>query len=144
MLSLEAHTGIGLLGNKFFPEFNLATGLFLTDHFRFYSQRIEFTYNNMILAEQKMEGGFSTHVNSFLSLSYSRNFNRKSGQPRWVGLGTGYLIRNKGNYFQGTTMKFFMTLDILSDKVNLVPELYLTNDLKKGMFGVKLNYRFLW
>jgi hypothetical protein len=52
------------------------------------------------------------------------------------------MVHNKSDIFSGKTMKVFLESDIGSDKLNLIPELYLTDDFKKSVFGIKLNYKF--
>jgi len=105
-------------------------------------QRFELTYEIKFFAQTKAEAGFSTHPNSFLSLSYSRNFRGNGERERWVGVGAGLLVHQRGDIFQGKTAKFYLESDIGSTKLNLVPEFYLTDDFKKFMFGLKLSYKF--
>jgi hypothetical protein len=96
----------------------------------------------MYFAQSKTEGGYSSNVNSFLSVAYSENHSKKSARPMWIGIGAGLLVRQSGNYFTGKTARFFLTTDIGSPKLNLVPEFYLTDDFKKFQFGLKLSYSF--
>jgi hypothetical protein len=141
MLFLSAHAGVGLLRDKFYPELSASLGIIFTDHFNRKNHRLELIYNNMFFAGSTAEGGYSVEVNSFLSLGYSKNFSN-SNRPIWNTVGAGLLINKQGDYFKGKTAKFFISSDIGSTKLNIVPEFYLTDDFKKFAFGLKLNYTF--
>lgn len=52
------------------------------------------------------------------------------------------MIHNRSDMFTEKTLKIFLESDIGSEKLNIVPELFLTDDLKKSVFGIKLNYKF--
>jgi hypothetical protein len=52
------------------------------------------------------------------------------------------MVYNRSDVFTGKTLKIFFESDIGSPKLNILPELYLTNDLKHSVFGLKLNYKF--
>lgn len=140
MIGLHAGAGVGLIRGNFYPELNFSTALYLANRHSVLRQRIEATYELKFFSGRKPEGGYTMHTNSFLNLSYSRNFSKD--RVRWTGIGIGYLINSRGDIFQGKTLKFFLESDIGSDKINIVPEFYLTNDLKNFNFGLKLRYKF--
>ncbi|MBL0745145.1 hypothetical protein [Chryseolinea lacunae] len=142
MIGLTASVGAGFVREKFYPEASTSLALYFADHYQRLNHRVELIYNAMVFTERAGEGNYSTHVNSFLSLAYSHNWNRTGGRERWGGLGLGYQVGRQGDYFKGKTAKLFFVSDIGSTKLNLVPEFYLTNDLKTFAFGLKLNYTF--
>lgn len=141
MLSLDIQAGVGLYRERFYPELTFVAGLHFNDRFSRTNQRIKASFSSMFFTEKQAEGGYETNVNSFVSLSYGRNFSR-SDRPKWTSLGVGYLVHKRGDYFEGKTMKFFFESDIGSSKLNLVPEFYLTDDFKKFQYGLKLTYTF--
>jgi hypothetical protein len=51
------------------------------------------------------------------------------------------LVRKNGDYFVGKTAKLFITHE-MGNRINIVPEFYLTNDFKKFTFGMTLKYSF--
>jgi hypothetical protein len=140
MLELSAGAGVGLLQERFYPEVNLITALHLSNRFISQSQRILFSYELKLFSRRNTEGEFQYTPSSFINASWGLNFSK--GRPRWTSIGFGYMIHNKADHFTGKTMKIFVESDIGSSKLNLIPELYLTDDFKRSLFGVKLQYKF--
>lgn len=144
MVSLSASTGLGVIRNKIYPELTGSLGFYLADRFNRHSHRIELSYASMYFADLRPESTYSNNISSFLSLSYSKNLGGKGQRPIWLGLGAGLKVQEAGDFdfFTGKTMKIFLITDPGSAKFSVVPELYLTDDFKKSVFGVKLHYRF--
>jgi hypothetical protein len=140
MLELSAGAGAGLIIDRFYAEANLSTALHLSNRYRDSHQRFEVSYEMKLFSGRRSESSYYYTPASFLNLSWALNFAKE--RPRWTGLGVGYLVHNKSDLFNGRTIKVFLLSDIGSSKLNLVPELYLTDDLKKSIFGLKLNYKF--
>lgn len=140
MLGLHPGAGVGLAGDRFYPEFNFITAFYLADRFIKNRQRIAAGYELKLFSGRTEENVFSVKPASFVTLSYGINFNGE--RPRWTSLGFGYMVHNKSDIFSGKTIKIFLESDIGSSKLNIVPELYLTDDFKKSVFGIKLNYKF--
>jgi hypothetical protein len=140
MLGLHAGAGVGVVGDRIFPEFNFLAALYFANRFQKNRQRIAAGYELKLFAGRNEDNSFRSMPASFITLSYGINF--RSGRPRWTAVGAGWLVHNKSDLFTGKTLKFFLESDIGSDKLNIVPELYLTEGYKKSIFGVKLNYRF--
>ena len=97
---------------------------------------------NHLFFTEKSAGEFTTHTNTFLNGTFELNFNRKTSQASWSGLGLGFLIGKNGDYFTGNTGKFFITHTIPNSRFSMVPEFYLTDDFKKFTFGMTLKYAF--
>ena len=140
MLGLHPGAGAGLAGDRFYPEFNFITAVYLANRFSKNRQRIAAGYELKLFSGRTEENVFSVKPSSFVTLSYGINFSGE--RPRWTALGFGYMVHNKSDIFSGNTMKIFLESDIGSAKLNIVPELYLTDDFKKSVFGIKLNYKF--
>ena len=140
MLGLHAGAGVGLLQEKWYPEFNFSTALYFSNRFKPYHHRFMFNYDLKLFSGARENGDHYLAPATFLSFSYGINFAKDN--PRWTALGVGYLVHNKTDLFQGKTLRIFLETDIGSQKLNIVPELFLTDDFKKPMFGLKLNYRF--
>jgi hypothetical protein len=140
LLGLHVGAGVGVFRERIYPELHFTAAFYFSNRFRAFNQRVDFTYELKYFSGRTTEGNYQSLPNSFLSVSYSRNFAKE--RPRWTGIGVGYLIQSRGDLYTGKTMKFFFNSDIGSSKLNLVPEFYLTNDFKKFTFGLKLKYDF--
>jgi hypothetical protein len=151
-LGLQPAAGVGVFNGMVYPELAFKAALYFSDRFGSIRKRIELTYD-LRFNVRDYNGTIHTGTNSFLSLSYSLNFQSGLERTRWSGIGIGYLLNpsengvldnipNSEQHYLGRTLKFFLESDIGSSKLNLVPEFYLTNNFKKFQFGVKLAYRF--
>lgn len=140
MLGLHPGAGVGIAGDHIYPEFNAAIAIYLANRFSDNRQRLAAGYELKLFPGRSDENGYYSKPASFGTLSYGVNFNSK--RPRWTVLGVGYMLHNRSDLFTGKTLKVFLESDIGSNKLNLVPELYLTDDFKKSVFGMKLNYKF--
>jgi hypothetical protein len=141
-LGIHFGTGFGFLQNKFYPELNISVTMYRGNHFNQLRQKIGIDLQSMIFTSTGSDHKLSTHPNTFLSLSYGRNFSGANQRQRWTTFGAGLLIKSQGDIFQGNTAKFYFQTDIGSSKLNLVPELYLTDNFKKSLIGIKLKYLF--
>lgn len=140
MLGLHAGAGVGLFRDKVYPELNFTTAFYFSNRYKPYHYRLNFSYELKFFTTKNTEGNYQSQPASFVTASFATNL--RKGRPHWTALGAGYLIHSKTDVFTGKTMKFFLESDIGSDKLNIVPEFYLTNDFKKFAFGLKLNYKF--
>lgn len=138
-LSLQG--GVGLVHNIIYPELSLKLGLSFRDRSRRANFRTSLIANQLFFAESTPTG-FTTNPNTFVSGAFEVNFNRKTSQPSWSGLGIGFLVNRSGDYFTGNTAKFFITHSIPNSRFSMVPEFYLTDDFKKFTFGMTLKYSF--
>jgi hypothetical protein len=140
MLGLHAGAGVGLFQDNFYPEFNFVTSFYFANRYKENHQRISAQYELKLFTGSSPEGEYQLRPASFVSISYALNFSKE--RPRWTGIGIGLLTHDRSDFFTGKTMKLFLETDIGSPKLNLIPELYLTNDYTKAIFGLKLNYKF--
>lgn len=142
MLALNLHGGLGLVHERFFPELTITAGFQFNDRYNRPLHRFELGYQNQFLAQVNTEGGYNANVNSFVSLSYGRNFSKGKDSPSWTGIGAAYLVRNSGNVYKGKTMKLYFFNEIGSSRINVIPEFYLTDNFKKFTFGLSMRYTF--
>ncbi len=140
-ISLTGTAGVGLFRDKLYPQLTLTLGLTFRDHFNRQNIRTSLVYDNLIFSE-KITEGYQTNINSFLSLSFEKNFNKKTKGAQWGGVGAGLLVRRSGDYFTGNTAKFFFIHELENRRISILPEFYLTDDYKKFAFGMTLKYTF--
>ncbi len=141
LIGLGIQAGVGVLQNIIYPELSAKLVLTFRDRMRRPNFRPSLVINQLYFTEQTTEG-FVLQPNTFLSGVFEVNFNKKSGNASWSGLGIGYLLQGRGNYFQGNTMKFFITHTVPGSRFSMVPEFYLTDNFKKFTFGMTLKYSF--
>jgi hypothetical protein len=140
-LGIHLGVGFGNLQNKFYPELNISVAVYRGNHFNQIRQKFGIDLQSQFFTTTNNDGRLSND-NTFLSLSYGRNFSKANQRQRWTTLGAGLLVKQNGDIYQGNTAKFYFQTDIGNSKLNLVPELYLTDNFKKALLGIKLNYVF--
>lgn len=140
MLGLHPGAGVGVVRDQFYPEANFMLSLYLANRYRENFQRISFHYDLKLFTGRLENGSYRSMPASFLSVSYALNFRQQSS--RWTSVGIGLMPHNRSDIFTGKTMRLFLESDIGSPKLNIIPELFLTDDFKQSIFGIKLNYKF--
>ncbi len=77
--------------------------------------------------------------NTFVTASYSHNLSKKAEKPFWVGMKVGYLVQDNSNSFEDKTLMLEMIVGGNdTSKFKVSPQVYLTDDFKKVMPGIKL------
>ena len=85
--------------------------------------------------KDEVNNGFNT----FVTASYSRNLSGKDKKPFWVGMKAGYLLHDNTNNFDDSTLMLEMIVGGNdSSKFKISPQVYLTDNLKRVMPGIKL------
>ena len=79
MLGLHAGAGVGLLQDKFYPEFSFMTGFYLANRYRENFQRISAHYELKLFTGKSPEGEYLSWPASFVSVSYALNFEGHPG-----------------------------------------------------------------
>lgn len=93
--------------------------------------------NCYFLFEKKADGSYQTNDNWFVNLEYGQlGMDRQHNYNfRKTTMGAGYLFRKNGSYFNGTTIKAFLSFS-LGDQFVVVPEVIATDNFKKYFPGV--------
>ena len=83
----------------------------------------------------KIRNGFNT----FVTASYSHNLSKKDKKAFWLGMKVGYLVQDNTNNFDDSTLMLEMIVGGNdSSKFKISPQVYLTDNLKRVMPGIKL------
>jgi len=78
-------------------------------------------------------------INTFATLSYARNFSKNEQKPVWLGIKAGYLVQNTSATFDDKTLLLEMIVgDSENKKFTIAPQVFLTEDFKKVIPGIKL------
>jgi hypothetical protein len=132
-LEIGISAGVGLVRNTLAPEFDLTTyfdvkkrmqfGMTLSSFYFFEKHEdVWRMYDHYLLGAEFM---FSTF---FLNLFPEKDAKRS-------GFGLAYLIGRKGDFFTGTTMKFYL---VQERGLRVRPELWMTNDFRTFFPGLAL------
>jgi hypothetical protein len=134
ILTLDANFGAGMIRNYMAPYSEM--GFTLTHrHPRYYGEKFQglqyrlFT-SAYFLFEKNADGKYSTQDNWFVNFAI--------GERNEPSFGVGYLFRQSGNYFTGTTLKAFLDIRLLKKSLTLSPELIVTDNLKKAFPAITL------
>jgi hypothetical protein len=144
-LGIHPYAGVGLVQGTFYPEIGISAAVYFSNRFGARRTRIDLGIETKFLVQGASESVQTTRA-TFLSLGYSRNFQKNNSRSRWSGIGVGYLINQHSSgdaykYFASNTFKLYLVTDIGSSKLNLVPEFYFSN-FKSVDVGLKLSYKF--
>ena len=141
--AVDQNFNVGLEGSVMFKladikgkrEQMIGVGMDTRYQFHSLAENDQPTDNLNVADNDEISNGFST----FVTASYSRNLSGKDKKPFWIGMKTGYLIHDNTNSFDDTTFMLEMIVGGNdSSKFKLSPQVYLTDNLKKVMPGIKL------
>jgi len=95
--------GVGLFRNEIAPVFYICLGLNHKDRYE-----INVNTSSIFFFERKVDKDYSIFRNTFLNAEYLLNFSIFNKKDRdFNGIGVGYLVESKGQYFRETTMIFY-------------------------------------
>lgn len=142
LAAVDQSFNFGVEGNILFklPDVNgknNAIGVGLDSRYQFYTA----AENNKAL--DNLNGADDSNIrngfNTFVTASYSRNLSKKEKKPFWVGMKVGYLVHDNTNNFDDKTLMLEMIVGGNdSSKFKVSPQMYLTDNLKRVMPGIKL------
>ncbi|SDM08772.1 hypothetical protein SAMN05421823_110124 [Catalinimonas alkaloidigena] len=131
-LEITGGAGVGVVRDKLVPD------LALNFAFRF-SKKAQPSAHYFAVSPslhyffaRQPEGNYKMDVNTFVSVAYARRFPQSI-----VGLGAGYLVRNKGDYFGDNTIKLFGWLGGVEKNYRVYPELIITDNFKTVFPGIR-------
>ena len=139
--------GAGLVRNTLSPdgEFGITyINYYRRGESRSYEFNTLFASSNFFF-DKMADGGYSVSDNWFLNIESGSSYDEEmlGVKIRGFSVGAGYLVRENGNYFKGTTMKVFASVRLMSG-LRICPELIATNNFKQifpgltfKIFGVK-------
>ena len=143
LAAVDQSFNFGVEGNVLFelPDVNgknnNAIGVGLDSRYQFYTA----AENDKVL--DNLNGADDNNIrngfNTFVTASYSRNLSKKEKKPFWVGMKVGYLVHDNTNNFDDKTLMLEMIVGGNdSSKFKVSPQMYLTDNLKRVMPGIKL------
>lgn len=139
-IELSGTIGASLIRNTLVPSIDLMVGVSIANKTRIrHKANIDLSMNYIF--NEKPEGGFNTDINTFIGASYFINTSRYRENPNWYGMGVAYLAWQNGDFFEKDTWRVSMGAKF-GDRYSILPELYIGDNFKKVMPGLKLKIWF--
>lgn len=131
--------------NFFVPSASLGIGLVFNNGR--YKTELGLLWEPNFLFAKNAQGKLQTYRNDFLSFTYNRSgIGKGNAMPAFTflnGFSFGYLIRNKGDFFEKNTMRIGVgRVSLFKEKVKLEPVLYFNNFFKGATPGIRLSLDF--
>ena len=127
--------GAGLIRNSISPEFN-ATAKFVFDN----KGSIRLNYTSYYSFQEDAQDKYRMYMNGFLNADFlGKGLSWKGADSMgWNGFGFGYLLNKSGNYFEGTTFKFYAIYEL--KHITISPEVIATRNFQVFFPGVTIGF----
>jgi hypothetical protein len=130
-LELGINAGGGLVRNTLAPEFDLSAMFDVKKRMQFGVTLSSFYFFEKHEDGWKMYDHYMLGAEFMFSTMFLNLFPEKNAKR--TGFGIAYLIGRKGDFFTGTTMKFYL---IEEAGIRIRPELWMTDDFKSFFPGI--------
>lgn len=116
--------GVSLVRNEFAPVFYINVGVNHKDRYE-----VNVNTSSIFFFERELDKNYSIYRNTFLNAEFLLNFSPLSKSIKnWNGLGAGYLIESKGQYFRDATVFIYYKRKFRFFSV--MPGIMLADDFK--------------
>ena len=124
--------GISLIRNEFTPDFFINLGLNHMDRYE-----VNVNTASFFFFERGTDKNYKVYRNTFLNAEFLLNFSILNKKDKnFNGLGVGYLIETKGQYFRNTTMMFYYKRR--HGLFSVMPGIICTDDFKEVFPAITL------
>lgn len=139
-IELSGSVNASLIRNTLVPSIDLVLGVSLARK-TVLKHMFNFDFSMNYIFNKIPEGGYNTDINTFMGGSWYINTSSHRDNPKWYGLGVGYLVWRNGDFFDKDTWR--LTLGARFGKhYSVMPELYFGNNFKNVMPGLKFRFSF--
>lgn len=135
----DGGVGINFFKSKFLPSF------YFKSEFIIYRKGIQV---NKVFANLEVVYDFvsenqqlKSKTNGFLDIGLMSNHTKNPAKSNWYGFSIGYLLWKKSDIFDDHTWRFSVHRN-LSENIELVPQMYFTDNFSKVFTGLKVNVSF--
>jgi len=117
--------GLGLYRNEFAPTFLINVGIRKRNIYE-----VNVNTNSIFFFEKDVDNNWQMYRNTFLNAEFLLNFSFFNSNviKNWNGLGFGYLIESKGQYFEETTFILYYRKKLRH--FSIMPGLIFSDNLK--------------
>jgi len=134
-IELYGGTGASLVRDRFLPEMGIGLSVLMSDKNRVPRHRYSVKYTWQYLFNRKAENGYRMDLNGFLMGEYAYNYSSNPDGTRWFVVGLGYLVSEKGDFWEGNTARGYIRY-ALSNRIYISSDIYATNDFGTFFPGV--------
>jgi hypothetical protein len=143
-INIRTIVGVGIVMNTTTPMFDIGLQynkyVFDNNHKMIKLKLFQLSATPYCFFERDINNNIVVNDNWFVNaewgIVYDQDF-LKTWKGKEGSLGIGYLVAEKGGYFRNSTYKLFTSI-LLTNKVAIVPEFILTNNLTKILPGISL------
>ncbi|MBL0342564.1 MAG: hypothetical protein IPP71_17690 [Bacteroidetes bacterium] len=116
--------GISLIRNELAPVFYINLGVNHRDRYE-----VNINTSSIFFFEREADKNYNIFRNTFLNAEFLLNFSLLNGSVKnWNGLGIGYLVESKGQYFRDATV--FLYYKRKYRYLSIMPGIMLADDFK--------------
>ncbi len=125
-LTLAPSIGAGLYRNELAPSFYIGIGIKKRNFYE-----VNFNSSSIFFFERDIDRNYEIFRNTFINAEFLLNlsFFGIGELNNWNGLGFGYLVESKGQYFRETTFQLYYRKKMRY--FSIVPGLILSDNLKE-------------
>jgi len=132
--------------NHFVPSFNMGATIVLTNRYGNWFHAISAGWEPQFFFQKNTQGKLETFRNDFITLMYGQGpVNKKNPQEEAHLNGfftVGYLIRNKGSFYDNNTWRFGYGIQVKRTRTNIEPLIYFHDFFKGVTPGVRVLFGF--
>jgi hypothetical protein len=141
-LTINTGIGAGLFRDKLAPEIAVNADITLGSKHGIKLHRFGLQSSFHYFFDRNIDKSYDMHVNTFVTAYYKYNFSKSSISDRWGGIGIGYLVKSRGDYFKGNTFKASIFISPDDSDISIVPEIIITNDFKSVFPSLRFGLTF--
>ena len=141
-LSLQGHGGLGLIRDKWVPDWGLDLGIKMFNKRNLPTYHFGLSATAHFLFEQMPDRSYDMSVNTFVDGYWRRNLSSQAAAPFWLGISAGYLVRRSGDFFDRNTFRASLQLGSERKNIQVLPEFYFSDNLRTAYPGIRFRFGF--
>lgn len=132
--------------NHFVPSFNMGATIVLANRAITWYHALSASWEPQFLFKNNLAGKLETYRNDFVSIMYGQGpVNKKNSHEEAFMTGflsLGYLVRNRGDFYDKNTWRFGFGIQVKRTRTNIEPLIYFHDFFKGVTPGVRVLFSF--
>lgn len=141
-LVLQGHAGLGIIRDKWIPEWSIDLGVNLFNKRKVPTINAGVSATAHFVFDRLADRSYDMAVNTFVDLYGRVNLSPKGGDPLWLGMSVGYLVRRNGDFFDKNTFRAALQFGNNTQRIQVVPEFYFSDNFKTAYPGIRFKFGF--